>query len=98
MKSNKNQSKNKEERGILRYIDWTLIITLIILVLYVHINGFYINKEIYTIETCNGHPTNNTLIQELQDKGIITKTIEVTPWNNQNITNQQNYPGYREEP
>lgn len=48
------------EKGelIIKIIDWTLLIILLIAIIYAQIQGKYTNVEIKTIETCNGIPTN----------------------------------------
>lgn len=48
-------------------IDTILIITLLVFVIYAQIQGKYVDKEIITIETCQGQPTTEgiTKLQEL---------------------------------
>lgn len=60
--------RREKERNIFYIIDTILLIILITLVLYVKIEGAYINTEIRTIEVCNKEPTIQGL-QTLQEIG-----------------------------
>lgn len=48
------QLLNYKKWNLIQIIDAILLITLITIVIYAHINGFYINKETTIIEVCNG--------------------------------------------
>lgn len=68
------------------WIDNALLIILGIIIIIGQIDGMYIRNQVYTIETCEGTPTNMTLIHQMEEKGVIQ------PWNQTITTNQtKNY-------
>lgn len=49
--------KNMSNSIVMNIISWTLIIILICVVVWAKVSGMYIDKQVITVETCNGEPT-----------------------------------------
>lgn len=70
-------------------VHWALVILVLIVVVWARSEGAW-NKskvEIIPIETCNGIPSNETLMNELQERGLVQRwnEQEEEQWNKNKI-------------